>query len=67
MIEKISLRLFWTLMLLCALTALFGLWTQTEPGPIFPSLFITGFASFLIWAPLLAYRFLAALERRENR
>lgn len=60
--EKVTLRLFWTFMLLCATTALIGLWFESRlPETYFkliPTFFIPGFASFLIWAPLVTYRFL---------
>lgn len=61
MAEKIALRMFWTFMLLCAGSALTQLWSQGTalPNQIVPTFFIIGLASFLIWAPLLAYRFLA--------
>ncbi|MBP6881508.1 MAG: hypothetical protein KBC35_02690 [Candidatus Pacebacteria bacterium] len=62
MIEKITLRIFWTAMLLCASTALIALWFfDGEDADFFkfiPTFFIIGFASFLIWAPIMVYRFL---------
>lgn len=62
MIEKITLRIFWIAMLLCAMTALTGIWffdgEDSEFFKLIPTLFIIGFASFLIWAPLMVYRFL---------
>jgi len=61
-IEKIALRIFWVAMLLCAFTALVGLWffdgEESEFFKLIPTFFIIGFASFLIWAPLMVYRFL---------
>lgn len=57
-IRRISLILFLTAMLLCALLAFLSLWGVFDSGyydgfdslgPIIPSLFIIGFASFLIW------------------
>ena len=61
MTEKISLRLFWAMMLLCAGSALAQIWSSGNalPKEIIPTFFIFGFASFLIWAPLMTYRFLA--------
>lgn len=60
MIEKISLRIFWTCMLLCAASALILIWGGTFiPDRVMPTFFILGLASFLIWAPLVVYRFLA--------
>ena len=60
MIEKIALKLFWTMMLLCAGTALTLIWAgNILPQKLVPSFFIVGFASFLVWAPLVAYKFLA--------
>jgi hypothetical protein len=60
MIEKISLRIFWTMMLLCAASALILTWGwDVIPGELVPTFFILGLASFLIWAPLMAYNFLA--------
>lgn len=63
MIEKITLRIFWTAMLLCASSALVLIWTESyiENENIFkiiPTFFIIGLANFLIWAPLVTYRFL---------
>jgi hypothetical protein len=46
-------------MLLCAGTALVNIWAEgILPMQLIPTFFIIGLASFLIWAPLLAYRFL---------
>ena len=65
MIEKIALRLFWLFMLLCASSALTFIWAgPVIPQKLIPTLFILGFASFLIWAPLVTYRFLAKGEER---
>ena len=62
MIEKITLRLFWLAMVLCAGSALTLLWGGNDiPEKIIPTFFIIGFANFLIWAPLMAYRFLAKM------
>lgn len=64
MIEKIALRIFWTMMLLCAASALTIVWSPDEPAVIQAritmTLFILGFASFLIWVPHVVYRFLKA-------
>lgn len=63
MIEKIALRIFWILMLLCAASALTLIWAgNVFPAKIVPTFFILGFATFLIWAPLVTYRFLAKLN-----
>lgn len=60
--EKIALKMFWTFMLLCAGSALTLLWAgNVLPEKIIPTFFIIGFASFLIWAPLVTYRFLNKL------
>lgn len=60
MVEKITLRLFWTMMLLCASSALTLIWMpDVMPEKIIPTFFIPGLASFLIWAPVVTYRFLA--------
>ena len=46
-------------MLLCASAALVLVWTGDGiPQQLVPTFFIIGFASFLIWAPLMAYNFL---------
>jgi hypothetical protein len=59
MTEKIALRIFWIMMLLCAATALTDIWFEHAlPEQLIPTFFILGFASFLIWAPLVIYRFL---------
>lgn len=51
-------------MLLCAGSALTQLWSAGEllPNQVVPTLFIIGFASFLIWAPLMVYKFLEKFE-----
>lgn len=60
MIEKLTLRLFWVMMLSCAGTALTIIWAgDVLPEKFIPTFFILGFANFLIWAPLMVYRFLA--------
>ena len=62
MAEKVALRVFWTAMLLCAGSALTVIWAgEVIPQKFIPTFFIVGFASFLIWAPLVAYRFLQKL------
>lgn len=64
MTEKITLRIFWTAMLLCAGTALTIIWAgPVIPQRLVPTFFIVGFASFLIWAPIVTYRFLHSLEK----
>lgn len=63
MAEKIALRLFWVFMLLCAGSALITIWFgPVITGRFVPTFFIIGFASFLIWAPLVVYRFLEKLR-----
>jgi len=58
MVEKIALRVFWIFMLLCAGSALTLIWFEDIiEQRMIPTFFIIGFASFLIWAPLAAYRF----------
>lgn len=62
MIEKISVRLFLTFMLLCAGTAIIALWFGPKEDPewfkLIPTFFILGFASFLVWGVRVVYRFL---------
>ena len=66
MIEKIALRIFWILMLLCAGSALILLWFEHAlPEKIIPTFFIIGFASFLIWLPLVMYTFLSKSPPRD--
>lgn len=49
-------------MLLCAFTALTNIWFENIlPVKFIPTFFIIGFASFLIWAPIMVYKFLARL------
>jgi hypothetical protein len=66
MIEKISLCIFWVAMLLCATIVLINIWFLNGDNSTFvlliPTFFIIGFASFLIWAPTFAYRFLDKLK-----
>ena len=60
MVENIALKVFWTMMLLCAGSALTMIWFEhVLPEKIVPTFFIIGFASFLIWAPVVTYRFLS--------
>jgi len=67
MIEKISLRIFWGFMLLCAGTMLSNIWLFEEPPEfqmkLVATFFIIGFASFLVWAPHIVYRFYFAIEK----
>ena len=62
MIEKTTLRIFWTAMILCALSVLTLIWFKDSIPerliPIAPTFFIIGLANFLIWAPTITYRFL---------
>lgn len=56
--EKITLRLFWLFMVLCAGSALIVIWfPKSMDERIIPTLFIIGLANFLIWAPTMVYRF----------
>jgi hypothetical protein len=60
MVEKIALKIFLAMMLLCAGSALVLIWGgNVLPEKIVPTFFIVGLASFLIWIPLIMYRFLA--------
>jgi hypothetical protein len=50
------------MMLLCAASALTLIWAgNILPEKLVPTFFILGFANFLLWAPLVTYRFLAKL------
>lgn len=64
MIEKIALKIFWAAMILCAISAIILLWfgenMNDQVFKIIPTLFIIGLASFLVWAPLVIYRFLTS-------
>ncbi len=66
MIEKLSLRLFWAFMLVCAFSTIVAIWTGNEPEngffKIIPTTFILGMASFLFWAPHMAYRLVEAIR-----
>lgn len=59
--EKFSLYLFWTCMLLCAGTFLMGIWIgESAPEELFKfvaTFFVVGLASFLVWLPLTVIRF----------
>lgn len=65
--ERMTLKSFTACMLLCAILLLTAIWLGGVLGETFTertmktaaTFFILGLASFLIWAPLLAYRFLA--------
>lgn len=53
-------------MLLCAVSALVALWFGPEEDPqwfkLMPTFFILGFASFLVWAVQIVYRFVGIFE-----
>jgi len=50
-------------MLLCAASALSNIWFgNLIPQKLIPTFFIIGFASFLIWSPLMAYQFLHKVD-----
>lgn len=62
MIEKITLTIFWIAMLACAASVLTVIWFESLiPERIAPTFFVIGLASFLIWAPIVVYRFLHKL------
>ena len=67
MIEQILLRLFWTVMLICASLVILAIWLG-EPselhGRSIATAFVVGLASFLIWAPIMVYRFYRAIARQ---
>ncbi len=59
MIEKITLRVFWIAMLLCAGSVLTLIWfEELVPVQIAPTFFVIGLANFLIWSSIITYRFL---------
>ena len=66
MFERLTLTIFWTAMLLCASLVIVGIWFEDLlPEAFFKAagtLFVIGFACFLLWAPTLAYRFLRSLS-----
>ncbi|XKT74344.1 MAG: hypothetical protein ACJKTH_03240 [Patescibacteria group bacterium UBA2163] len=63
MTEKISLWMFWSAMLICAVSVLAMIWLEPVSFEKIPvTFFIIGLASFLIWVPLVIYRFLAKLS-----
>lgn len=62
MTEKITLTVFWTSMLACASSVLTIIWFGPALSEkIAPSFFVVGLASFLIWSPIVTYRFLEKL------
>ncbi|PIR85373.1 hypothetical protein COU15_00920 [Candidatus Kaiserbacteria bacterium CG10_big_fil_rev_8_21_14_0_10_45_20] len=64
MVEQISLKLFLTAMMACATSVLSLIWFENlVPERIAPTFFVIGLASFLIWSPLITYRF---LEKNRN-
>lgn len=67
MIEKISLKIFWSAMLLCATTVLLTVWLTDEPNPVQAKLiltfFVIGLASFLVWLPRMIIRFYNTIEK----
>lgn len=65
--EKLTLKLFWFSMLACASLMIVGIWLGEDVAPeaLFKTaaaFFIIGLANFLIWLPLIAYRFLDRLS-----
>lgn len=72
MIEKISLRIFWVCMILCAITVISMLWVPPmSPDGSHPplrfqiaaSLFVIGLSSVLVWVPLITYRFYKKIDQ----
>ncbi len=65
--EKKFLYVFWVCMLSCACVVLTLIWYESVV-PAFvqkfvPTLFVIGFANFLLWASLMVNRGVRALER----
>jgi hypothetical protein len=60
--EKITLRVFLTSMVLCASGVLVGIWFEEKvPEELFKfpaTFFVIGFGSFILWATRIVYRFL---------
>lgn len=60
--EKITLRVFLTSMVLCASGVLTGIWFEGKiPEAFFKfpaTFFVIGFGSFLVWVTRIVYRFL---------
>lgn len=63
--EQITLRTFWLFMLACASTVVMSIWFEERlPEEFFKAaatFFIIGLASFLLWAPMMVYRFLGKI------
>tara|TARA_B100000508_G_scaffold37782_1_gene29587 strand:- start:9019 stop:9210 length:192 start_codon:yes stop_codon:yes gene_type:complete len=60
--EKLTLKLFWIFMVACASFAITGIWLENLLPEVWfkvmGTFFIIGLANFLVWSPLIAYRFL---------
>lgn len=61
--ERITLYAFWTAMLCCAGTVITIVWFGEDRLPEFvfriaATFFVFGLANFLLWLPLITYRFL---------
>jgi len=69
-IETISLKIFLTCMLACAIVAIVSIWlgwfgdSDDHFMPIIPTLFIIGFASFLIWLSIVIYKLIETSNKR---
>jgi hypothetical protein len=64
-IEKLSLKLFWCFMILCAISFLGTLWSGTQEQVFFritATFFVIGLANFLIWLPLAIYRLIEVMK-----
>lgn len=61
--EKITLKLFWIFMIVCAGSAVVGIWFEDKlPEAFFKAIgtcFVLGLANFLLWAPTVTYRFIS--------
>ncbi|OGH59807.1 MAG: hypothetical protein A2725_02200 [Candidatus Magasanikbacteria bacterium RIFCSPHIGHO2_01_FULL_33_34] len=67
-LEKISLGIFLTCMVFCAILFLFVFWTHNDSGnqtliSITATFFVVGLANFLIWLPIVIYRLIEVLKR----
>ncbi|MCB9815367.1 hypothetical protein H6789_02710 [Candidatus Nomurabacteria bacterium] len=64
--EKITLKLFWSCMIICASIIIAGIWLgEFAPEALFKTaatFFIVGLANFLLWGPTVTYRLLGKLS-----
>lgn len=68
-LEKISLRIFYVCMVLCATLFLIAMWTREENKWLMSfviTFFVVGLANFLIWLPIVIYKLIDVLKNNRQ-